>query len=451
MIRSIYTKIFLWFWLAMVGVTASVILITLATGTQPLGRRWMSRTLDYYGRSAVDFYQHGGKPALEEYLKDIEESSGIRATLFDPASNDILGRGVPPGGERVLADARASGKSQFRTNMRWTGASVVSRREGNFILVAQVQPLRGLFTPSLLGTVLVRMAIAALSAGLLCLLLARHFAKPIRALQTAAGRIADGDLSVRAAPAIAGRNDELADLAKDFDRMAERIEALLAKQQELLGDISHELRSPLARLGVSLELVRRGEMDGVERMQDDLDRLDKLIGQILTLTRLRNEGSTRSENAVNLKLILEGVAEDGRFEGKELGKSVAIVNGQDFWVKGDAGLLRSCMENVVRNAIRYTKPQTEVTITMGVLNGVAGRTARIVVADQGDGVPPGALTRLFEPFYRVAESRDRGSGGTGLGLSIAQRVVVLHGGSIRARNREGGGLEMEIEVPASGM
>jgi two-component system, OmpR family, sensor histidine kinase CpxA len=339
------------------------------------------------------------------------------------------------------------GKSQFHIGMRWTGASVVSRTAGNFILVAQVRPGRGLFTPHLAGAFLFRIAIALLSAGLLCLVLARHIARPIRALQIAAGRIADGDLSVRALPAGSGRNDELAELARDFDVMAERIQDLLRKQQELFGEISHELRSPLARLGVSLELVRRGETDGVERMQTDLDRLDDLIGQILILTRLQNQGIQRVETTLNLRPILESVAEDARFEGAEQGKSVAIVHAEDCWMKGDAALLRSCIENLVRNAIRYTSPQSEVAINLSHLHGPGVLQARLVVADHGEGVPPECLPRLFEPFYRVSPSRDRGSGGTGLGLSIAQRVAVLHRGSIVARNREEGGLEMEVRLP----
>jgi two-component system, OmpR family, sensor histidine kinase CpxA len=282
---------------------------------------------------------------------------------------------------------------------------------------------------------------------LLCLLLARHIAGPIRALQSVAGRIADGDFSVRAYPAMGSRKDELADLARDFDRMADRIQALLRKQLELLGDISHELRSPLTRLNVSLELVRRGERDAVERMQTDLHRLDTLIGQILALTRLQARGDHKTETPVNLRLIVESVAEDARFEVKEDGKSVVISRVDDCWLNGDPALLRSCIENVVRNAVHYSKPQTEVAISLDIVGGDPD-SARILVADHGDGVPPEALSRIFEPFYRVTEAREHQTGGTGLGLSIAQRIAIVHGGSIRAQNRDGGGLEMEIFLPA---
>jgi signal transduction histidine kinase len=449
MIRTIYSKIFLWFWLAMIGVTASVLVITLATGAQPLGRRWMSRTLDFYARSAVDFYEHGGSAELRRYLDDIDNSSGIRATLIDPQSRNVLDREIPPGCAAVLARARATGRSQFAIGVRWNGASIVSRPEGEFILVAQVLPPRGLWTPGMLGATLARIAIALISAGLLCWLLARHIASPIRTLQLTASRIAGGDLSVRAMPALPARNDELADLARDFDRMAERIESLLRRQHELLGNISHELRSPLARLGVSLELVRRGETDAVKRMQGDLDRLDELIGQILTLTRLQHDGESKIESIVNVRALVESVAADARFEGQTEGKSVIISRADECSLKGDPLLLRSCIENVVRNAMRHTAPKSSVEIALQVTASNAEPAfANIVVVDHGPGVAQEALPHLFEPFFRAAPaSGSPPTGGAGLGLTIAQRVAQHYGGSVAARNRTSGGLEIEIRLP----
>jgi two-component system sensor histidine kinase CpxA len=279
------------------------------------------------------------------------------------------------------------------------------------------------------------------------MILARHLASPIRALQGAAERIADGDLSVRAWPAIAPRNDELANLARDFDRMAQRIQGLLQKQQQLLGDISHELRSPLTRLNVSLDLLRHGESEAIERMQTEIHRLDDLIGQILTLTRLQVGEGQKIVSVVNLRSIVEGIAEDVRVEGKNEEKSVVLSKADDCWLQGDPSLLRSCIENVVRNAVRYTKPQTGVMIALHRVDESRAPWARISVKDHGDGVPRESLSRLFEPFYRVSEARDLRTGGVGLGLAIAQRVALLYGGKITARNRNNGGLEIEIELP----
>jgi len=302
--------------------------------------------------------------------------------------------------------------------------------------------------PALVGGVAFKLLIALICTGLLCAILARHIAAPIRALQSAAARIADGDLSVRAMPSISPRSDELANLAWDFDRMAERIQGLLQKQQELLGDISHELRSPLARLNVSLELLRRGESDALDSMQTDINRLDVMIGQILTLTRLQVREGQKILIPVNLRAMVEGIAEDVRLEARSEEKSVVLSPADDCWVQGDAALLRSCIENVVRNAVRYTKPKTEVIIAVNRVDNGGARSARIVVSDHGNGIPQESLSRIFEPFYRVSEARDlRTGGGSGLGLAIAQRVAVLYGGNITARNQDSGGLEIDIELP----
>jgi two-component system, OmpR family, sensor histidine kinase CpxA len=449
MIRGIYAKIFLSFALATLATTAAVFLITVATHSKTLGPSWMTGVLDQYTRSAVDIYEHGGKPRLAEYLDKIREASFLQSTLLDPQGRDILGRGVPPGAEKVLAQAQATGRTQFHIGLHWTGAAVDERPDGKYILVAKIIVPKGIVLGGTLETTVLGWILPAVAGALLCLFLGYHIAKPIRMLQGVAGKIADGDLSVRASPAIGSRKDELADLARDFDRMADRIQALLRKQLELLGDISHELRSPLTRLNVSLELVRRGKTDAIERMQADLRRLDTLIGQILTLTRLQTRDESRAETPVNLRSILESVAEDARFEVEEERKSVVISRADDCWLKGDPALLRSCIENVVRNAVRYTKPDTEVGLSLDLVrNGVDA--ARIVVDDRGEGVPAEALDRIFEPFYRVTEACEHQTGGTGLGLSIAQRIAVFHGGNIRARNREGGGLEVEIRLPANG-
>jgi len=230
--------------------------------------------------------------------------------------------------------------------------------------------------------------------------------------------------------------------------MAERIQTLIQKQQELLGDISHELRSPLTRLTVSLELARRGDTEAFAKMEEDLKQLDEMIGEILTLTRLQTREAHALNTQVDLRALLERVIADAQIEGKRENKSVAMPGAGECRIHGDANLLRSCFENVVRNAVRYTRPESSVEVNLACEKNVAQK-AVILVEDRGPGVPPDALARMFEPFYRVEESRDRATGGTGLGLSIAQKVVALHGGTIQARNREGGGLIVEITLPCA--
>lgn len=442
--RTLFSKIFVWFWGTIALVTLSMVLVTALGGFQPMNRRWMTRSMELYAKSSVDMYVQGGSPALQKYLDDAE-ASGVQAALIDPQGNNIGSGRIPDAAKELLARAQREHKTQVRTRIAWTGACVVPTAQGDFIFVARALPLRGFFSRGdRWEAALFRMLAALVCAGILCWLIARHISAPIRALQTAARKISEGDLSVRARPAIPSRNDELADLADDFDRMAERIEGLLQKQQELLGDISHELRSPLARMSVSLELIRRGDVEACDRMQTDLDRLNEMIGEILTLTRLQSQQTRGLEDAVNLRDIVERVVEDANYEGWNDSKSVVINEAEGCWLEADPNLIRSCVENVVRNAIRYTRPETAVEIA---LKRDGESLASLTVSDHGPGVPEEALPRLFEPFYRVSEARERSSGGSGLGLAIAQKVVAPHGGSVLARNREGGGLVVEIRIP----
>ena len=443
MMRSLQFKIFLWFCVVSIMVRA-LIVTSLAIQYRIAEPSWLIGALDTYAQQSLDAYRMNGSEGLSRYLDEIETTSHIRATLLNPESQALTDRGIPARAEDVLSEARSLHRSRFRIGSHWRGASVIATPTGEYIFVAVIVPPLGVA----LKTALIRWT-ALLAGGTLCLILARQITAPVRSLQHVASRIASGDLSVRASGTVAPRKDELADLAHDFDVMADRIQALLKKQQELLGDISHELRSPLARLGVSLELLRRGESDSVERMEGDLEDLNKLIERILTLTRLDAYGGRMCETTVNLRLIVECIAEDARFEGREQGKSVVVERNEDCWIRGDPALLRSCIENVVRNAVQHTSRETQVVIAMAVDSAEAPTSALVLVSDCGTGVPDDALTHLFEPFYRVFRSRDSMSAGGGLGLAIADRVVRLHGGTIKARNRIAGGLEVEIRLPVS--
>ena len=446
MIRGIYAKILIWFWIAAIFTVAMVIVISNVSGSQPIENRWMSLDTTIICRTAVVAYVQFGQPALSRYMENIEHSRGVQAALLDPQDRDILGNGLPPHSEGMVDELRRTGKRQFRGGLTYTEAIELPTAQGTFVIITQVHPWRAFENPKFLSGMGLKLLIGLILTGALCIVIARHIAAPIRTLQEAAGRIADGDLSVRAMPAIGTRNDELADLARDFDRMAARIQELLEKQQELLGDISHELRSPLTRLNVSLELMRHGETDVIEHMQTDINRLENLIGEVLTLTRLHVREGQKTTTTVNLRSIVESVAEDARFEGKSEGKSVVVSQADDCRLSGDPALLRSCIENVVRNALRHTKPQTGVIITLNRIDRDAGSLAQVCVVDHGDGVPAESLSRLFEPFYRVSGAQ-ASKNGTGLGLTIAQRVAQMYGGRISARNRDSGGLEMEIELP----
>jgi len=452
MIRSLYARILGWFWLSNLAVTATILAITLLSGAQPLGRRWMAASLDLYAQTATDAYRNGGATALNAYLDRIRSSVSMRGVLLGPQGQTLSANPLPPEGLSLVEQARATGQPRLRFGLNWFGASIVHTPQGDYIFLAQVDALRR-FSRQVGSGELVSKAVVALLAGcLLCWLLARSITAPLRTLQSAVRSLGAGDLSVRVSPSIPPRNDELTDLAHEFDRMASEIESLRNEQHRLLADISHELRSPLTRLSISTELASRGDLESLDRMRKDITALDDLIEQILTLTRLEVQQQTRTLSNVPLNKVLMALVDDADFEAREQGKAVILQANQQCSVRGEPGLLRSCLENVIRNAVRFAPVATAVRVV--VERGLRDRkpVAIVTIADQGRGVPEDLLGHIFEPFYRVAETEEDvpGNRGSGLGLSISQRIVTLYGGSITAHNGEAGGLVVVIEFPLAG-
>jgi two-component system sensor histidine kinase CpxA len=213
-------------------------------------------------------------------------------------------------------------------------------------------------------------------------------------------------------------------------------------------DVSHELRSPLARLRIALELAERSDdpAQALKRVEKEADELEQLLGNLLSLSRLESGQAVLERRPVILGELLQTIVNDADFEARAHQRRVALQTTQDFTVEGDPVLLRAAIENVVRNAVRYTDEGSLVEVALGSENG----QARVRVCDQGEGVPEASLQKMFEPFARVGEARDRDSGGYGLGLAITGQVVAAHGGTVRAVNREGGGLCVELTFPSSG-
>jgi two-component system sensor histidine kinase CpxA len=242
------------------------------------------------------------------------------------------------------------------------------------------------------------------------------------------------------------RKDELGDLAASFNHMADHIQTLLAAERRLLFDISHELRSPLARLSVAVELARTDDAGALplplDRIQKEADRLNSLIKQMLEVTRTEREPSRMKTEHLRLDQLVEELVDDCSIEARGQGCALDLQSAGAVTLDGDGELLRRAIENVMRNAIRYAPTDSKVEV--GLENGEGW--AKIRVRDYGPGVPEEALPRLFDPFYRVEEDRDRRSGGVGLGLSIARRAVELHKGKLRASNASPG-LLVEIELP----
>jgi len=289
---------------------------------------------------------------------------------------------------------------------------------------------------------------ALLISGAICYLLTRYLTGPVLRLRAAARQLAGGELAARAT-GLKPRRDEIGELVRDFNFMAGRIEALVDSQRQLISDISHELRSPLARINATLGVARQrlGQAELFDRIERDAERLNEMIGRLLTLARLDMTSASHDVRCIDLTALVADIVADAQWEAGERHCRVDLVSdrrGGD--VEANPDLLRSAVENVIRNAIRYTAPETTVEVHLERHLGGECDLAVIRVSDRGPGVPASELANMFRPFYRVADARDRQSGGVGLGLAIAERVARVHGGSIRAENREGGGLEVVLTL-----
>ena len=290
---------------------------------------------------------------------------------------------------------------------------------------------------------------AVLCSLLFSTMVAWYFSKPINILRSAFESVAGGNLDLKVVPDMGRRRDELADLGRDFDRMVDRLRGLLDGQSRLMHDISHELRSPLARLQVATGLARQQpeKLDTwLERIETETVRMDKLVGEVLTLARL-DAGVTNSSRgnlveSIAMAELIADIVSDAQFEAQALGKRFELLGNCAALVRGDAELLRRAIENVVRNALKHTAAASTVMLEAGIV----GKELKLAILDLGPGVPEAELTRIFEPFFR-GSGNQQSSDGHGLGLAIAQRILTTFGASISARNREGGGLCVEICLP----
>jgi two-component system, OmpR family, sensor histidine kinase CpxA len=445
--KSLFLKIFLSFWLAQALFVALAILVTLAF--RPSRGSWESlrtRVLN----EAVQAYEQGGEQQALHYLEDFERSQHVRTFLFDDKGTEVTGRPAPIWAQDLARGraARPHDLPGYLMPNRFLSQSTAAPDGHRYTLAFELPSgPRVFFGPH--GFPGMGLFIAILSSGLVCYLLAHYLTSPITRLRSATQRLAAGDLSARAGTLPTRRRDEIAQLVRDFDAMAARLETLVNAQSRLLNDVSHELRSPLARLNVALGLARQRtgpEAQGpLERIELEADRLNELIGRLLTIARLENGQDGMQQSDVHLEELVHEIARDADFEVQSRHCRVNYVIDDDCVVMGDPSLLHSAIENVVRNAIRYTRDGTEVEVRLEKLE--RDRQVVLHVLDFGPGVPEDALGKLFRPFYRLDDARNRGTGGVGLGLAITERTIRLHGGTVSAANHPAGGLVVEIRLP----
>jgi two-component system sensor histidine kinase CpxA len=481
--HSLFLRIFVLFWIAMAIIVGGSIAVTFTVAAREYESRESQRRPAIAIR-ASEVLAKGGLAALKKWLADNEHSIPDRNLyIIGPDGRDVLGRRLSDNAARRLEFFNR--ESTPESDLPETGpppdvpappgAELPAGAEprapppppGNF------RPQRGL--PQIVGpdgatyTVLLMprrpsifgaLSLPGISLMILCIALvvsafaswwlARHLSAPIRRIQEGARALAGEHLDVRVSAGLEGRKDELAVLARDFDAMADQLRANRGAITRLLRDISHELRSPLARMRLAVGLARQPTADPsrqLDRMEREIERLDGLISQVLKLARLSGTDAPFERETFDVDEVIEEVVRDANFEGAAKGCTVQTVGTAKISVSGNRELLRSAIENVLRNAVRYSPKGARVDVA--VERSEAGLT--VSVRDQGPGVPDSEVDRIFEPFYRVAESRDRDTGGEGIGLAITSRVMKAHGGSAKADNRAGGGFEVRLSLPLAAL
>jgi two-component system, OmpR family, sensor histidine kinase CpxA len=449
--KSLFLKIFISFWLAQALFIVLAILVMLAFRPQR-NATWEALRSTTLAES-IDAYESGGTKQAREYLDNLQMKQHVRAYVFDEQGTEISGRSSPGWAEHVAAGrplpphpGMIFPRPQILTESR-------ASNDGHhlYTIAMELPPgPRVFFGPW--GIPMPGLIIAVLSSGIVCYFLSWYMTKPVTRLRAATQQLAAGDLTARAGDPNNKGRDEIAGLVRDFDTMAGRLESLVKAQSRLLNDISHELRSPLARLNVALGLARQRSgpesATMLERIELEAGRLNELIGRLLTLARMEDGDQRVPSSPVLLDEIALSVAEDAEFEAQARHCHVHSEIPAGSWgVHGDASLLHSAIENVVRNAIRYTREGTTVEIHLEKRESGGRDEAVVRVTDCGDGVPPDALEKLFQPFYRLDDARGRQTGGVGLGLAITERAVRFHGGRVSATNRAEGGLMVEIHLP----
>jgi two-component system sensor histidine kinase CpxA len=467
--HRLHVKIFLWFWLGVLVVSGTLWSMTELTHTRAEDdRRWEDKftpRVDLWARQETQILRRDGPAALERYIGSFQSDPGVTNYIFDADGHELLSRQAT---EPVLHLVKSmanwpAGSPRVDQAERIIAEKVIDSRGVSHVVVVDF-PSPSVLNRSLLeflspdvytagpdkaavGRLLAVLAVA----GVFCFVLARHIARPIDRLRSAARNIANQQLQTRVDGSVLDRKDELADLGRDFDRMAERIEHLVTAQQMLLADVSHALRSPLARLNVALGLARQRKghptTEHLDRIEMEAERLNKLIGQLLTMARVESGVDLERPTLFDLGSVVEEVSTDADYEARNRRCTVQFHQHDECVVQGAREMLRGAVENVVRNAVRHTAEATRVDVSMGRREAAAGPRAVFEVRDHGPGVPGAAVDTLFLPFSRILSDGLSNPEGTGLGLAITRRTFEVHGGQATAANIPGGGFVVTLELP----
>lgn len=449
---NLFLKIFLWFLAASAVMVGVVLFLNWTVTTEPVVSRWQTsirNQTNVYAATIEQIYRTQGEDGVKEFLDRVQAVETVTEVNLVRRDGQLWlsdGDSDMSGYSNVIPAAFETSAVQLELSAPDTALTAKNFKLSNgdeYALVMRWDRLPAVpfFGDSQLRYI--RYGALLLVALVVCYALAAYLSSPIQKIRRATQKLAEGELSTRVGDQVGNRRDEVAFLARDFDVMAERIESLVTSQQRLSRDVSHELRSPLARMSVALEIAKQksnGDTSPVlKRIEAETTRLNDMISRILTLSRLESGAEDYERTDIDLKGLVEQIVSDAAFEANAVGKSVKITGATECNIVGSEELVGSAIENVLRNAVRYTRDGSSVEVALVTKNGLA----TVSVQDHGGGVPEDELKNLFKPFYRVGEARDRSSGGTGLGLAIAEQAIKVHKGKINARNYNGG-LVVEI-------
>lgn len=458
--NSLFWKILISFWLALilfVGLTlwsTSYYLEKVRTEDEQTHPR---EKLYQYSQQAREAYQAQGKEGLYKWINELDKREAVPYLFVDQNGKDIMNRSVPLQiKQRIIRYNRRMQHKEHdddedeKHNYNHHNKRTIVIKNSTYRLIPDFQNVtlsRLLNRPKVIA---IPFFIATLISGIVCFLLARYLTRPISQLRLATRKISEGDLSQRVSPLLGNRQDELSGLAHDFDVMTEQLQRLINSHKQLLRDTSHELRSPLARLQVALGLAQQRNQTEIttelDRIELEIERLNEIIGQLLSLSRLDDKSALTDPVSIDITELVTEISKDAAYEARAKNRDVIITGDVSAHSNANRALLHSALENVIRNAIRYTKEHSTVEVSLAI-DPDNVKLLDIKVRDHGPGIPDDMLERIFEPFVRVGEARDRDSGGYGLGLAIASRAIQLHNGQIKAINEKEGGMTIIIKLP----
>lgn len=442
----LFWKIFIGFWLIQLAIGSAVgLAVYVHNKTQFNEVTYLSSTgphAQFVLNAAALALHFGGAPALSALLSNRKLIGNIQVLAIDPTGKDIFGRPVPPNALKNAKKALATGKTP-------AGLRVVNTPNGEVYLLFIPAEIDGnpapVATPPMQDSLTVRLLAAIIASLVFSLLLAWYLTRPIRVLKNAVKIVATGDLSARVTPKMRGRRDEIADLGAEFDHMATRLQSMIDAQQRLMHDVSHELRSPLARMQVAMALAQQQPEKiniAVARIERETQRLDQLVGELLTLARLGSGINMEADEDVELSSLLKMIVDDANFEA-DGNRHVELTHADPVVIKAKDELLRRAFENVIRNALRYT-PENGTVTSQGTIKD---NHYLVTICDQGPGIAQEKLASIFEPFVRADENQDSRTTGYGLGLAITRRAIESHGGQVWAENQPSGGLCIFLSIP----